>query len=116
MLAFACPATGTDVADNIHAIALAIEAMRALERHGTPQLLEAAFRGFAALPAPATAVSWRDVLGDCRTLEAAEHAYRTKAREAHPDAGGSHDDMAELNAAIEAARAEFEPSGQVVVA
>ena len=103
----------TDVADNIHAIALALEAMRALERHATPQLLEAAFKGFSALPAPPT---WRDELGACKTLQEAEASYRAKARSAHPDTGGDHEAMSALNAAIEAARAEFEASAGMVTA
>jgi hypothetical protein len=105
-----------DVADNIRAVTLAIEAMRALERHGTPHMLEAAFKGFAALPASAARVMWRDVLGDCRTLQEAEIRYRDLARVAHPDAGGSHEAMSALNASIEAAREELQPNGAVVSA
>ncbi len=38
-------------------------------------------------------------------LAVAEAAYRALAREAHPDAGGNHERMKALNAAIEAIRA-----------
>lgn len=37
----------------------------------------------------------------------AEANYRTRARQAHPDNGGSHERMAELNAAIDEARKEL---------
>jgi hypothetical protein len=69
----------------------------------------AMFRGFAALPAPE---DWRKVLFiapfEKPTIEDAERAYRAMARGAHPDhPGGSHDAMARLNRAIEAARKEL---------
>ena len=38
------------VADNLHALALVIEAYRAIDRHGGGALLEQATAGFAALP------------------------------------------------------------------
>jgi hypothetical protein len=40
------------VADNMAAIAATIEAMRAIERHGSAEILERAFLGFQALPEP----------------------------------------------------------------
>lgn len=95
------------VEHNVQAIALTIEAMRAMDRHGAKHMIRAMFQGFAALPAPSE--DWRAVLG-CATgnLVMAEDHYRAKAREAHPDRpGGSHEAMARLNAAIAAARAEL---------
>ena len=89
---------------NVQAIALTIEAMRAMERHGAKHMIKAMFRGFVALPAPD---DWRAALGNPRTLADAETAFRERARSAHPDAGGSHDRMAALNAAIAAARREL---------
>lgn len=91
------------VEDNIHAIGKTIEALRGIDRWGTGDMLDAAFSGFVALPPP----EWRDVLGNPQTLDQAEAAYRVRARAAHPDVGGSHDAMAKLNAAIDAARAAF---------
>lgn len=38
--------------ENMRSIALALDAMRALERHGGGSMMERAFTGFAALPAP----------------------------------------------------------------
>lgn len=101
---FACDRWDT-VADNMRAIEKTIEALRGIARWGTGDMMEAAFRGFEALPAP----SWRDDLGlvPGSTLADAEAAYRSRARSAHPDAGGSDEAMARLNSAISAARREL---------
>ena len=98
----------TTVADNLGAIAATLEAMRAIERHGGAEILERAFTGFAALAA-SNGRPWRDVLGvdeSAMSREIIESQYRILARERHPDMGGSHDAMAELNAAREAALLE----------
>ena len=88
---------------NLAAVAAHIAASRAIERHGVGTLKEI-FRGFAALP-PAMAVDdWRAVLGNPDTLADAEIQYRTRAKDAHPDRGGSDAAMAALNAAIARAR------------
>lgn len=99
----------TKLPDNLGAIAATLDAMRAIERHGGAQVLERAFTGFVALPAPGAMVSWRDVLGvgnDC-TVEEARRAFRVLASAAHPDKGGAHDAMSALNKAMEAAEAEL---------
>jgi hypothetical protein len=90
------------VADNIAAIAATLEAMRKIQRHGGAQILERAFIGFTALPPPRS--PW-EVLGvpPNASREAVEAAFRSKAKAAHPDAGGSTAAMAELNAARDAA-------------
>lgn len=97
------------VADNIAAIAGHIEAMRAQERYGVGSL-EQAFAGYAALPPKAE--GWRAVLGfppGARpTYDDIGLHYRDRARTAHPDAGGSHDAMARLNAARAAALTELQ--------
>lgn len=108
--------------DNLAAIAKHIEALRGIDRWGVGSI-ERAFAGFAALPPPSTETGptkrpWRVVLDvDCPanpdggTREAflmlAESRFKAKARQAHPDAGGTVDAMAELNIAIEEARAEL---------
>lgn len=101
------------VADNLAAIAATLDAMRAIERHGGAAILERAFTGFVALPAPGPAERhWRDVLGvpDTLTPDAYDlerklkDYYRRAASAAHPDKGGSNAAMAAVNAAYEQAR------------
>lgn len=99
----------SSVASNLQAIHHVIEARRTELRHGTLALVRAAFTGFAALPPPSSNRPWRAVLevpADT-TLANAEQVYRIEARAVHPDSGGSHDAMAELNAAINEAREEL---------
>jgi hypothetical protein len=104
----------TDVADNLAAIAATLDAMRAIERHGGAQILDRAFTGFVALPAPGAKRGWRDVLGlhpaTNQTAESVNAAYRRLASEFHPDRGGNHQAMAELNAAREEALRAVGPS------
>lgn len=94
-----------EVADNLAAIALTLDAMRAIERHGGAAILERAFTGFTALPAPGqtTAPSWRMVLdfADDEPVNefAINAAYRRMASQHHPDKGGNADMMARINAA-----------------
>lgn len=102
--------TYSDVAGNLAAVAATLEAMRAIERHGGAQILDRAFAGFDALPAPGAKRDWREVLGFQRgeaiTLPAAHEAYRRLSGQHHPDRGGNHERMAEINAAwAEAQRA-----------
>lgn len=89
--------------DNLHALELTIEAMRGLERWGASSILERAFTGFTALPAPP---QWWDVLGvqPEASLETCERVYREKIMRAHPDVGGTEGMAASLNWAIEEAR------------
>lgn len=97
-----------DAEGNMRSLALALEAMRALERHGGGIMLERAYEGFAALPAPK---QWWEVLGLALTAGRAEiaAAYRVRAAAAHPDRGGSEAAMAEINAARDAALRHLEP-------
>jgi hypothetical protein len=97
----------TTPAANLQAIHHIIEARRVELRHGTLHLVKATFEGFKALPAP-SGDHWSDVLGLARTASPDEIrvAYRDKARAAHPDAGGSADQMARLNRARDEALKE----------
>ncbi|RXR27717.1 J domain-containing protein [Sphingobium fluviale] len=85
------------VADNIVAIAKHIEALRGMDRWGVGTMAQA-FAGYQSLPAPE---QWFQVLGvrQNATPEEIRHAYREKAKSAHPDSGGSDAAMARLNAA-----------------
>lgn len=105
-MVFACDQWNR-VRDNIRAIEKTIEAMRGIERWGASDMLERAFSAFEALPPPGEPAKreWWDILGIPRqsTADDVKAAYRAKASKAHPDAGGSHDEMAALNAARTAA-------------
>jgi len=94
------------VADNLAAIAATLDAMRAIDRHGGAAILERAFTGFTALPAPGAHRDWWEVLGVMRTctLDEARAAYRRAASAAHPDRGGTDARMAEVNRAWEQAQ------------
>lgn len=85
--------------ENLRAVSKAIEAFRSIERHGADQILEQAFEGFTALPAPTkeSPPAWWQVLGcspNATTAQISE-AWKAKCREA----GGA---TVELNAARDA--------------
>lgn len=117
-LAFACDRFFY-VHDNMHAIAKTIEAIRGIERWGASDMMERAFTGFEALPAPGAGRDWRDVLTIIgplsgsphppRTLSDAEAVFRALVKEYHPDrvGGGDPAKMREAAEAIEAARKHF---------
>lgn len=109
-----------NIAQNLRSLGLAIEHLRGLDRHGGAQMLERAFAGFAQLPPPQgnTAaeelVDWRTTFGPVpdgiegpELLAIIEHRYRTKAKQAHADTGGSDEAMIRLNLAIAQAREEL---------
>jgi len=97
------------VADNIAALAGHIDAQRRIARYGVGSL-DQIFAGYVALPAN-TAADWRNVFGfadDVRpSLVALDEKFRELARSAHPDAGGSHLQMARLTEARAFARKEL---------
>lgn len=110
-------------AENLRAIAKSIEAMRGLDRWGVADVLENVFTGFAAALPPGAPVKrdWREVLGVAGLVEQLEQMetddlvavvkarHRKAIAEAHPDAGGSTERAAELNAALDEAIAELSP-------
>lgn len=100
--------------DNLQAIRKTIEALRGLERWGAKEMVNAAFRGFKALPesvivTPNTSRTWWEVLGV--EMDAPEHiirlAYKKLAFEKHPDHGGSDYEFAELQRAYKQALANL---------
>lgn len=107
------------LAANAKSLSLAIDAIRSLERHGGGQMMERAFAGFTALPAPEGSQpkrAWWAVLNysadpDERadlSLDEVRARYKTLAKRRHPDAdGGSHELMSELNQALEDAALEL---------
>lgn len=100
----------TKLADNIHAILLTLNAMRALERWGAYTAEQAAEGARLALPPPAEdRIDWQTILGAKRDwpIEAVEAMWKNKVAHSHPDRGGDPAKMAELNAAMDAARKEL---------
>jgi len=91
--------------DNVNAIALAIGALRGLKRWGAKQIVDQAFRGFAALPA-GEPPAWWEVLEVNRTTsrQEVEAAYRTLIRVHYPDVGGAPEQFHVLQIANEAAK------------
>lgn len=96
----------TSVAGNIAAIAAHIDALRRIERYGVGTL-DQAFAGYAPR-LQSSSEEWWIVFGLSRSASraAVDEAFTRLARTAHPDAGGSHNEMARLTAAREAAYRE----------
>lgn len=94
------------VDDNMWAIAKTIDALRGIERWGSGQMVEQAFTGFTALPAPEQPFH---VLGISANASASEvdRAYKRLAAEHHPDRGGDSEKMARINRARDALANEF---------
>ena len=99
-----------DPASNLRSLGLAVEHLRGLERHGGGTMLERAFTGFTALPAPgdSTQRTWRQVMDVTDPTHAELRTrYVEMAKRAHPDAGGSTAAQAELNQAYDQAKKEL---------
>ncbi len=87
------------VQDNLAAIAATLDAMRAIERHGGATILDRAFQGFVALPAPR---AWWQVLelkDHHATRAQIMDAHRRLIAKHHPDKGGDTEIAADINAA-----------------
>ena len=84
-MALACDVYST-VEDNLWALVRTLQALRQIERDGSPALINRAFKGFAALPDPETK-QWFQVLNVSADAEESvvKGAYFTLARKYHPD-------------------------------
>ena len=94
---------------NLRAIHATVEALRTIERHGSTEMLEQAFTGFAQLPAARAAEpSWWETLGlfPEATIEEIDDAHAALALQHHPDRGGDFAVMARINRARDVAREE----------
>lgn len=93
------------VEDNLWAIGKHVEAIRGQERWGVGTI-EQAFTGYVALPEPAK--DWWIVLGVSQLagFVETERAYRNLVKQAHPDAGGSHEEFLRVQGAWEGAKRE----------
>lgn len=87
-MALACDVYSS-VEDNLWALVRTLEALRQIERDGSPALINRAFKGFVALPDP-DARQWWEVLGVEKTADNGEikKAYFRLANIHHPDKGG----------------------------
>lgn len=83
--------------DNLRVLYLAADSMRLNERRGIdPSVMRSAYLQLASPDESPYAVLGVE---PGATREAVEVAYREQARQRHPDAGGSDDQMTELNRA-----------------
>ncbi len=107
------------VADNCYALAMTLDSIRRIERHGSSQLMEQAFSGFAALP-PSGDRHWSYVLaieerwygtGAAAMLVVVKTKYRELIVKKHSDRGSEHEHAVELNNARDNAIAELESLG-----
>lgn len=91
----------TRAEENMRSLAMALEAMAQLERHGGSGLAGRAFRGFVALPQPKRP---HEVLGCSADASESEirAAWKRRISQAHPDQGGSDQAAGEVNAARDA--------------
>jgi hypothetical protein len=98
-------------ADNLAAIAATLDAMRAIERHGGAVILERAFAGFTALPAPSATRpprEWWQVLGVSQNAlpSTIRDEYRALRSRHHPDRGGDAATFNEIQQAYDQAVAK----------
>lgn len=103
-MCFACDQYVT-VRENLQAIAKTINAIRGIERWGASDMMERAFKGFAALPQ----ADWRRTLeiNGSATLDEVESKFRELAHRFHPDKGGNAAMFNEIVKAREQARREL---------
>ncbi len=91
---------------NIRAIGKTIEAMRGIERWGASDMLERAFTGFEALPAPD---SWRKILkvSSDADRDTVHNMYMSLRAQNHPDRGGDPEEFDRIMKAYRQAKEEF---------
>lgn len=118
--------TYKDIADNLHAIQLTLNAMRGIGRWGANQVVERAFAGFAALPPGSgetinavpveESIDWREFFEITPLLDGMNKhdlvalirgRHKRMALAKHPDHGGTREAFDELSKALEAAEAEL---------
>lgn len=94
--------------ENLAAAVSTIKALRGIERWGGSDMMEEAFRGFEALPAPE---SWRETLNIPVNMEVSatdlKRIYRELSRKHHPDMGGNLREMQRINMAYSQACKEI---------
>lgn len=98
-VSFACDKWGT-VEDNLWAINLTVNAMRQINRSGASEMLDRAFAGFDALPAPQGS-AWFEILGvdENASRETVVAAWHKAIKEHHPDKGGDEEEFRKCSSA-----------------
>lgn len=92
---------------NLRAISKTIEALRGIERWGAKEMVNAAFRGFQALPESIVTAppkrDWWVILGVSENADAptVKQAYRKAQSVTHPDVGGNDAAFKEVQEAYE---------------
>ncbi len=108
-MVFACDKWQT-TKENVKAVAKTIDAIRGIERWGSSEMMEQAFRGFEALPAPKQN-GWRDVFNIAPTqkpsFDQLKGIYKRKAKVAHPDHGGTNEECHIIQGAYDQAKIEL---------
>jgi hypothetical protein len=91
--------------DNLRVLYLAVEAMRMNEKRGLGEVIQDAYLQLAG---PEPTIDPYQLLGirPDASIEFAEAAWKFMMKSAHPDAGGSEEQVKKLNAAIEQIRKE----------
>lgn len=92
---------------NLAVLRLCVNDMRMIERRGVSETMKSAYLQLAGPTGPLVRDPW-EVLGvrSDAPMEVIEASFRALSRRRHPDHGGTTEQMAELNAAIERIRAE----------
>lgn len=93
------------VEDNMQAIAKTIEALRGIERWGAKEMVDAAFTGFKALPAPMTTA---ERYFDNIEKPMLKTEYHRLCRDLHPDIRGSSDEFTEMKRQYEEKQRTFQ--------
>ena len=96
----------TEVRENVRALALAVQALRQLERCRATEILDRAFQGFKAMTDGYDRTEpWWSVLeiDHGASPEEIKLAYKKQSRKHHPDLGGNATQMAKINRAYQEA-------------
>lgn len=97
------------VEDNMYAIGKTIEAIRAIERWGSKDMMKAAFTGFKALPAPDQIVPMSpQYFNEVVNKDHLRSTYKRIAKELHPDMGGDQKEFSEMQRQYDVAKSRFE--------
>ena len=89
------------IQENLHAVTLTIQALRGIERWGSSAMVQSAFQGFQALPAPDGDPRAVLNVGPNASWEVIVKAYKAQRFEHHPDRGGDPEKFIQVQEAFE---------------